>query len=127
MNIYELIDNADHLADDARTAADRECFMGAENRLRDLCVYLWSNLAWNKGEKPLAPETKPEPPKPEPEERCSELIRQDKILPILVQLHEIACIGQTLPDGDNCAICGDTDHQAFECHFNAFRVFGKVT
>ena len=23
---------------------------------------------------------------------------------------------QTKPDGNNCAICGDNDHQAFECH-----------
>jgi hypothetical protein len=25
---------------------------------------------------------------------------------------------QLEPDGHNCAICGDTDHQAFECHHN---------
>ncbi|NUP08371.1 MAG: hypothetical protein HOW73_20165 [Polyangiaceae bacterium] len=25
---------------------------------------------------------------------------------------------QLAPDGRNCAVCGDTDHQAFECHQN---------
>lgn len=25
---------------------------------------------------------------------------------------------QLQPDGENCAVCGDTDHQAFECHHN---------
>ncbi len=29
-----------------------------------------------------------------------------------------ACKGQTKPDGDNCAICSDNDHQAFECLHN---------
>lgn len=24
--------------------------------------------------------------------------------------------GQIVPDGKNCAVCGDNDHQAFECH-----------
>lgn len=25
---------------------------------------------------------------------------------------------QLQPDGENCSICGDNGHQAFECHFN---------
>jgi len=25
---------------------------------------------------------------------------------------------QRVPDGEPCALCGDTDHQAFECRFN---------
>ena len=25
---------------------------------------------------------------------------------------------QLAPDGNDCSICGDNDHQAFECHFN---------
>lgn len=35
-------------------------------------------------------------------------------------LWELCCDGQTKPDGLNCAICGDTGHQAFECRFNGF-------
>ena len=25
---------------------------------------------------------------------------------------------QLEPDGKNCSVCGDNDHQAFECRFN---------
>lgn len=38
----------------------------------------------------------------------------------LYMLYEVFCMGQVRPDGDNCAICGDIDHQAFECRFNPF-------
>lgn len=27
-------------------------------------------------------------------------------------------VKQLKPDGNNCAVCGDDDHQAFECHHN---------
>lgn len=27
-------------------------------------------------------------------------------------------MSQLKPDGDNCHICGDSDHQAWECHHN---------
>ncbi len=40
-------------------------------------------------------------------------------------LWELCCHDQISPDGLNCAICGDTDHQAFECPFNGFLSFIK--
>jgi uncharacterized protein with PIN domain len=33
---------------------------------------------------------------------------------------------QLAPDGKVCAICEDTDHQAFECHFNPLVVAEKA-
>lgn len=32
---------------------------------------------------------------------------------------------QLEPDGRNCAVCGDTDHQAFECHHNPLVLAAK--
>lgn len=32
---------------------------------------------------------------------------------------------QLIPDGRNCNICGDTDHQAFECDHNPLRLAKK--
>jgi hypothetical protein len=37
-----------------------------------------------------------------------------------------AAMTQLAPDGKNCAICEDTDHQAFECHFNPLVVAQKA-
>lgn len=33
---------------------------------------------------------------------------------------------QLVPDGHSCAVCGDTGHQAFECHFNPLVVQEKI-
>lgn len=52
-----------------------------------------------------------------------EEVRQVSIVQALFILNDVACHGQTKPDGNNCAICGDTDHQAFECRDNAFVIF----
>lgn len=41
---------------------------------------------------------------------------------LLCYYHQ-ACQGQTRPDGKNCKICGDSDHQAFECFKNPFVMF----
>lgn len=64
------------------------------------------------------PEMPPETPSPSP--ITSEEITQNIVLLVLASLHALSCFGQIEPDGNNCAICGDIDHQAFECHFNAF-------
>lgn len=44
---------------------------------------------------------------------------------VTATLWELCCGDQTKPDGLNCAVCGDTDHQGFECRFNGFRNFIK--
>lgn len=36
-------------------------------------------------------------------------------------LWHVACHSQTRPNGKNCFICGDNDHQAFECRHNLLR------
>lgn len=186
MNVYELIDEANHQLDVARTAADNENFVTAESHLRELCLFLSSqlsfdknqkplkptteitpgkelpmkaqeiiteivlqtkdaqrlllkgnnvkansrlmalcvfladNLPWAKGLRPTSPSTKPEPATPPTPQFDREEMRQIVTTIFLHQLYTIACLGQTAPDGENCAICDDTDHQAFECHFNAF-------
>ena len=33
---------------------------------------------------------------------------------------------QLEPDGKNCSICGDNDHQAFECHLNPLVAMEKA-
>jgi len=38
---------------------------------------------------------------------------------------QLACKKQTKPDGKNCALCGDIDHQAFECRFNSLSKRGR--
>lgn len=54
-----------------------------------------------------------------------EQIYQILILDVLRKIWFLSCHGQTEPDGKNCAICSDNDHQAFECRFNAFKMSGK--
>ena len=40
---------------------------------------------------------------------------------VLWMLYEAACHRQVGPDGKDCALCGEKNHAAFECHrFNAF-------
>lgn len=51
---------------------------------------------------------------------------QRGILQALYVLWEIACNNQVEPDEKNCTICGNNDHQAFECRFNAFVVFKEL-
>lgn len=34
---------------------------------------------------------------------------------------------QLAPDGNHCNVCGDSDHQAFECHHNPLLVARKWT
>ena len=34
--------------------------------------------------------------------------------------------GQLRPDGNNCAICGDSGHQAWECHQNPLVIIRRV-
>lgn len=55
-----------------------------------------------------------------------EIELQEGILKGLRILYETACINQTKPDGNNCAICLDNDHQAFECRFNAFNRIKEI-
>lgn len=51
--------------------------------------------------------------------------QQNQYLIALQLMWKGACHGQTKPDGKNCTICGDNDHQAFECRFNGFNLFEK--
>lgn len=44
----------------------------------------------------------------------------------LMELYTQACNGQMKPDGNNCAVCGDIGHQAFECRFNPFVKFHEA-
>lgn len=44
----------------------------------------------------------------------------------LYMLYEAFCMGQVRPDGGVCEICGDNDHQAFECRFNPFVRLPKI-
>lgn len=38
----------------------------------------------------------------------------------------IAGLGQLGPDGNPCAICGDSGHQAWECHHNPLVIMQRV-
>lgn len=44
----------------------------------------------------------------------------------LASLYYTCTDGQIVPDGRNCTICGDIDHQAMECRFNAFKIFMHI-
>lgn len=54
-----------------------------------------------------------------------EELYQEDIVDLLRYLFTRACHDQIIPDGENCTICSDNDHQAFECRFNAFNIFRK--
>lgn len=49
-----------------------------------------------------------------------EIVLQTYLKGLLNLLYHLACDGQVAPDGKNCTICGDNDHQAPECCHNAF-------
>jgi hypothetical protein len=38
----------------------------------------------------------------------------------------IAGLSQLKPDGNDCAICGDSGHQAWECHHNPLVIMQRV-
>lgn len=46
---------------------------------------------------------------------------------VLWELYKAACHRQVGPDRKECALCGDTKHQAFECgRFNGFVRFDAL-
>lgn len=46
---------------------------------------------------------------------------QETLFTIACAMWYLACHEQTRPDGQSCAVCGDTGHQAMECHHNKIR------
>lgn len=58
-----------------------------------------------------------------PEEREKEAAA---LAGVLWELYQAACHRQVFLDGKVCSLCGDKDHAAFECRFNAFVRFDAL-